>query len=149
MKHYLFTEIVDKVFLYTGSSSCDSRYNGLMTLAKVIEENRLEIHKHVHNLRCELNHVSDSINGNLESYDYFDHWSCKAGSEAYDLDSCMKLANRTREHLFLPLKEMLQPVWKVYWSEGCNTFSNIALWLDKADQDNGEKVKLFLESKQG
>lgn len=151
MKRYLFTEIVDKVFLYTGTSSTDAKYNGLMVLAKVIEENRLEIHKHIHNMRSQLNHLSDSVNGNVgnrvDSYSCYDSWTSYVGIESHGLESAVNLANRTMEHLFPRIKELLQPVWKVYWSEGCNTFVDVARWLEKADVDEGKRVKEFLLQK--
>ena len=148
MKRYLFTEIVDAVFCYTGNSIADSKYNGLMVLAKVIEENRLEIGKNIHNLRVELNYMQDCINGNVgnkvDMFSVYDNWNSRIGPESFALESSVNLVNRTVECLFEPIKTMLAPVWKVYWSEGCNTFVDVVRWLEKADKDEGKKLKEFL-----
>lgn len=143
MRRYLFTEMVEKIFYYTGNELNSPKYNGLLSLAKIIEENKLKIHEHVHNLKASINLTDNQLNGSDPNFS-----STILGDSilknAVELSATTTLINRSMEHLWEPLKDLLQPVWKVYWSEGCNGYNSIQLWLEKADADNGVKVKHFL-----
>jgi len=127
---FTFVELVRKVQYYTGNEDCD---NGLMLIAEMAEEHRLKCRSEIFNLQVELEktkHMIDNKSWNLS----FDNTS------AAQVKACAEVFNRCADHLTMRLKEMLRPVWNVYWGESCTGLAIISTWVLRAEEDGGKKV---------
>lgn len=134
---YTATEIVKKIYLYTGKELQNNDH--LYMTAKLSDEIRVKLHEEIFYMRV----ITEKVNSQLKensSYINFEDSNFHA-AKSYSI-----MINRYTDYLFAPLRDMLRPVWNVYWNEGCNSFNSICTWLSKADEDNGAKVFEKLKS---
>lgn len=125
------TEIVKKVYFYTKNELSDDNY--LYLMAKLSDETRIKLYDEVFYMKSVAEKVNLQLN-DKSCYINFDDSNFHA-AKSYSI-----MINRYTDYLFAPLRDMLRPVWNVYWNEGCNSFNSICTWLIKADQDSGVKV---------
>lgn len=128
---FSLTTVVEKVHQYTGTEL--SKKDGLYVVAAMAEEFKIKAREQIFNLQINAEKVKNELNNN-SYYLSFDE------SAAIKAKSYVEAHNRCVDYLVGPLKDMLRPVWSVYWGESCTGISIICTWLLKADQDEGKKV---------
>lgn len=131
------TLIVEKVYHYTNTPL--DKKNGIYVIAKLIEESKLKCYEDLFCIQRSVQKAKESLN-DKESFFEFDD------SSVSSLKSNMATINRLLDFLYEPLRDMLRPVWSVYWGESCTSLSTICIWINKADMDGGEKVFFKLNS---
>lgn len=124
-------EMVKKVYHYTGNTLDEK--NGLIIIASVSDEYRLLCRHELFNLQIQVEKTKKSIDDKCWNLQFDD-------TNVAKIKSYTEVVNRCSDYLSMHLKEMLRPVWNVYWQESCNGLQSIAIWLLKADEDGGEKV---------
>ena len=128
---YTLTQIVEKCFYYTGSEL--NKQHGLYVLAHIGEEFKSRCQEDLFEIKKSIELVDKNIKNNSWQLVFDDQHSAKlkANSQTYNLCA---------ERLYAPLRDMLRPVWNVYWGESATSLVSISIWLLRADEDNGAKV---------
>lgn len=128
---YSIISIVEKVHYYTGNPI--TKNNGLYVTALMAEEFKGKAREQIFSLQLNAEKVKNELNNNFYylSFDESSAIKAKSYTESY---------NRCIDFLVDPLRDMLRPVWNVYWAESCTGIGTVCTWLLKADQDNGKKV---------
>lgn len=138
---YTLTQIVEKVYYYTGKSLSekDKLTNGIYVMASISEDYRLKAREELFKLQLEIQNVKGMIDDRC--------WNISSQSiNAANVTSYIEVVNRCSDYLTISLKELLRPVWNVYWNESCEGLGSICVWLLKADEDNGVKVAAKLSA---
>jgi hypothetical protein len=134
---YSLTQIVEKVYFYSQTEF--DKNNGLYVTASIGEEFRLKCLEQSFQMQLSIENLKSQINNKSWhlSFDDSSFSKVKAHAEVYNLCA---------ERLYAPLRDILRPVWNVYWGESATSLGTIATWLIKADEDKGAKVFAKLEA---
>jgi hypothetical protein len=137
-----FIILVEKIHQHTNSPLKNDAPT--LVLAKMIEELKLKCHQEIHNLNRYSLQLKEQLQDNLHYHNF--NYGLQS---ATDLASAVSGIDRNKEFLFSMLQSILKPVWRVYWnSDNCLSYNLIEIWLQKAEEDGGQKVMEFLKRQQ-
>ena len=128
--HFNLINLTQKVYSVTGNHL--SKDNPIYLLCSMVEESKLSLHQEIYNTKVELSKLNQSLN------------DCR--HLIFNINSCVKIKsdidaiNRGQELVFVHLKQILSPHWRLYWSEGCTDLDIIFYWLERAEKDNYQKI---------
>lgn len=125
-------ELVEKVYKFTGRNV--NKADAAWVLASMIEENKTSCRNEIFESRIAFAEINKALDNN----------SCVIHNTSINhvnnIGGHVSSINRGYDFLFVTLKQILRPVWGVYWGESCDNLDAICCWLDKAELDNGRLV---------